>query len=340
MKLLVTGGCGYIGSHTVIDLVEEGFDVISIDNFSNSHEDVADALSELSGKTIKNYAIDLCDLEATRKVFQTEGKIDGVIHFAAFKYVDESVQQPLKYYRNNLESLLNILSCCQEFKVKHFVFSSSCSVYGNAEELPVDENCPLAPAESPYAETKVIGEHIIQDFVKAFDLKASLLRYFNPVGSHPSGLIGERAKRPAPNLIPRITSTLKGQYKEFIIAGKDYPTPDGTCVRDYIHVCDIAHAHTLAFKWLTEQKENALCEVFNLGSGNGVSVLELVEAFQDANQVILNYSFGPRRSGDVVAIYADNRKAKEILHWEAKHSLKEMMQSAWEWDKKINTTTK
>ncbi len=337
MKILVTGGCGYIGSHTVIDLIEEGFEVVSIDNFSNSHESVQNVLSSMSQRAFKNYAIDLCNLESTKQVFEKEGKIDGVIHFAAFKYVDESVRQPLKYYQNNLNSLLNILACCKEFKVKQFVFSSSCSVYGNAKLLPVDEQCPLAEAESPYAQTKVIGEQIIQDFVKAHQSKATLLRYFNPVGAHPSGLIGEQAKQGAPNIFPRLTATLRGKYEEFVIAGNDYPTPDGTCVRDYIHVCDIAHAHTLAFKWLSQQKEDSLCEVFNLGSGNGVSVLELVKAFQEANNLKLNYSFGPRRAGDVIAIYADNRKAKELLKWEAAKSLNEMMQSAWEWDKKIHT---
>tara|TARA_B100001093_G_scaffold409264_1_gene398251 strand:+ start:5768 stop:6781 length:1014 start_codon:yes stop_codon:yes gene_type:complete len=336
MKILITGGCGYIGSHTIINLITNGFEVVSIDNFSNSYASVLDGIESITGVKVKNYAVDLCDLKATQAIFTQENEIGGVIHFAALKYVDESVQKPLKYYTNNLVSLSNVLECCKEFNILNFVFSSSCSVYGNAENLPVDENCPLAKAESPYAQTKVIGEQIVQDYVAAYGGKASLLRYFNPAGAHPSGLIGEQAKRNGPNLVPRITGTLLGLHDKFIIAGNDYPTRDGTCIRDYIHVCDIAHAHTLALRWLIEQGDSNLCEVFNLGSGEGVSVLELVNAFEEATSLKINYRTGDRRPGDVIAIYADNKKAKSVLKWRVKYSLKEMMRSAWDWEKKIH----
>lgn len=336
MKILITGGCGYIGSHTIVDLIETGYEIVSIDNLSNSFENVLSNIQTITGVKVKNYAIDLCDLNATDKVFKEEGDIAGVIHFAAKKYVNESVQEPLIYYHNNLESLHNILFCCNKYKVANFVFSSSCSVYGNATKLPVDENCPLAVPESPYAYTKVIGEQIIKDFVKVSKVKASLLRYFNPAGAHASGFIGEQPKQEALNIVPRITGTALGNYPNFGIAGSDYPTKDGTCVRDYIHVSDIAHAHTLAISWLNKQPQNNLCEVFNLGTGNGVSVLEMVKAFEKVTNQNLNYTFEARRAGDVVAIYADNSKATSILGWETKHSLEDMMHSAWEWDQKIS----
>lgn len=333
-KILVTGACGYIGSHTLVDLIENDFEVISIDNFSNSYEDALAGVEKITGRKIKNYNVDLCDFLATKKVFEAEKNISGVIHFAAKKYVNESVEKPLEYYHNNLQSLINILQCCKEFNVENFVFSSSCSVYGNAEKLPVDENCPLAQPESPYANTKVIGEQIIKDFTSQSNFKATLLRYFNPTGAHLSGLIGEKPKQEPQNIVPRITGTALGKYNNFAICGNDYNTKDGTCVRDYIHVSDIAHAHTLAIQWLLNQEKKSLCEIFNLGTGTGISVLEMVEAFEKANNLKLNYSFEPRRIGDVVAIYADNTKAKNVLNWHCKHSLEQMMQTAWEWDNK------
>lgn len=335
-KILVTGGCGYIGSHTLVALIESGYQVVSIDNLSNSFEETLLGVERITGALVKNYLVDLCDLNATRKVFDLEKDIIGVIHFAAKKYVNESVEQPLMYYHNNLESLVNILTCCKEFGVQNFVFSSSCSVYGNVEKLPVDESCALAIPESPYAQTKVIGEQIIQDFVKVNKLKASLLRYFNPAGAHQTSFIGEQPKQEALNIVPRITGTALGKYNSFQVAGHDYPTKDGTCVRDYIHVSDIAQAHTLALDWLIQQVDNSLCEVFNLGTGDGVSVLEMIKAFENANELKLNYSLEERRAGDVVAIYADNTKAKNILNWHPQHSLEEMMRSAWEWDKNRN----
>jgi UDP-glucose 4-epimerase len=334
MKILVTGASGYIGSHTLVDLIENGFEVVSVDNFSNSFPEALLGVEQITGKSFPHYTIDLCNKSLLEEVFEKEQNISGIIHFAAKKYVPESIEKPNLYYHNNIESLVNILDCCKKFDVQYFVFSSSCSVYGNIQHLPVDETCSFSKAESPYAFTKVIGERMIQDMAQAMNLKASLLRYFNPAGAHPSALIGEKPRQESLNIVPRITGAMKGEFPYFGIAGNDYPTQDGTCVRDYIHVCDIAHAHTLALKWLKAQNENTLVEVFNLGTGEGVSVLEMVKAFEKANDVRLNYKFEPRRLGDVVSIYADNRKAKNILGWEAKYSLEDMMRSAWQWDQK------
>ncbi|MGB1247302.1 MAG: UDP-glucose 4-epimerase GalE [Chitinophagales bacterium] len=334
-KILVTGGAGYIGSHTIVDLVENGFDVISIDNFSNSFPSSIENVSTVLERKIKNYNIDLCDLETVEKVFEENSDIVGIIHFAAFKYVNESVEQPLKYYHNNLTSLNNVLTCCEKYNVRHFVFSSSCSVYGNAAKLPVTEQTPLAKAESPYAQTKVIGEQIIGDFLAQYPLKSTLLRYFNPVGAHPSGKIGENPKGIAQNLLPRITGTALGKYEQFVICGSDYETRDGTCIRDYIHVSDIAHAHTLALQWLISQDDKT-CEVFNIGSGNGVTVKEMVNSFESVSGEKLNYIMGERRHGDVVAIYADNTKANTTLGWKCQFTLDSMMSTAWQWDKSLH----
>lgn len=332
-KILVTGGCGYIGSHTIVDLVENGFEVISIDNFSNSKPNVLEGINQTLGKSITNVEIDLCDKKSLTNFFNQHQNIDGIIHFAAFKYVNESVEKPLKYYHNNLVSLMNLLEACEKYNIKHFVFSSSCSVYGNAIKLPVDESAPLVKPESPYANTKVIGEQIIRDFAKVFPLKITLLRYFNPVGSHPKGNIGENPEGLPQNIIPRLTGTALGKFDEFVVAGSDYNTKDGSCIRDYIHVSDIAHAHTLALQWLFNQPKN-ICEVFNLGTGKGTSVLELINAFETSTGVKLNYTMGERRAGDVEAIYADNEKSEHILGWKTKYSLNEMMKSALDWERK------
>lgn len=333
-KIIVTGGCGYIGSHTLVSLIESGFDVVSIDNLSNSYETALDGVYKITGKKVNNYNIDLCNKEATLNVFEQHKDAVGVIHFAAKKYVNESVEKPLLYYRNNIDSLANVLEACQKFGVNNFVFSSSCSVYGNAEKLPVDENCPLAKPESPYANTKVIGEQIVNDVVGVSDIKATLLRYFNPAGAHQSGCIGEKPRVQPQNIVPRITGTALGKYEKFSVAGTDYPTRDGTCIRDYIHVSDIANAHVQALNCLLNQQEQTEAEVFNLGTGNGVSVLEMIKAFEKANELKLNYTLEARRSGDVVAIYADNTKAKNILNWNPKITVEQMMKSAYEWDKK------
>ena len=334
-KILVTGGCGYIGSHTVVDLLDNGFEVVSIDSNIRSRPTTTALIESITGNKIKNYAVDLCDMQATRKVFEQEGKIDGIIHFAALKSVPESVNKPLLYFKNNLDSLLNLLELSAEFGIKDFVFSSSCSVYGNTTELPVTEETPLGAAESPYARTKQMGEDMIRDFSKISDTRFILLRYFNPVGAHESGRLGEDSTDVTTAVVPRITGTAIGKFKEFTVLGNDYPTRDGTCVRDYIHVMDIANAHTKALQYLIEGKNKSNCEVFNLGTGDGVTVLEAIQSFEKVSGVKLNWKFGPRRAGDVVAIYANNSKAKTVLGWEIKRDLDTMLRTAWVWEKHL-----
>ena len=268
-------------------------------------------------------------------MFQENEGIAGVIHFAAYKSVGESVSKPLDYYENNLYSLINILKCVKEFKVPHFVFSSSCTVYGNPDSIPVTEQSPIKKAESPYGATKQMGEEIINDFVKVEQSTAALLRYFNPVGAHPSILIGELPLGRPQNLVPAITQTAIGKLPQMQVFGSDYDTKDGSCVRDFIHVCDIAHAHTLAVEYLINQKNKTRCDIFNLGSGNGVTVLEAIHAFEKISGLQLNYRIGPRREGDVIAIYANNQFAKDALQWVVKYNLEEMMRTAWKWELKI-----
>jgi UDP-glucose 4-epimerase len=331
--ILVTGGAGYIGSHTIVDLIEHGFDVISIDNFSNSNEQVFEGIKQIINKDIINYNIDLTNLDATRNVFIQHPEIAGIIHFAAFKAVGESVEKPLLYYHNNMNSLINILKCVDEFNIQHFVFSSSCTVYGNPDESCVTEQTPQKPAESPYGYTKQIGERFIEDFIKINPNKKSiLLRYFNPVGAHASALIGELPIGKPMNLVPAITQTAIGKLPKMLVYGNDYNTRDGSCVRDYIHVCDIARAHTLAIEYLLNNKNTSNLEVFNLGTGNGVTVLEAINSFEQVNHVKLNYEIGPRRPGDVVAIYANNNLAKEKLGWQTEYNINDMMKSAWQWE--------
>jgi UDP-glucose 4-epimerase len=334
-KVLVTGGCGFIGSHTIVDLIDNGFDVISVDNFHNSDPSVLDGIKSITGKRVRNYGIDLCDLEKTRRIFIENPGIKGIIHFAALKSVGESVEQPLLYYRNNLNSLLNILTCMEEFKVNHLIFSSSCSVYGNAKELPVTEATARQEAESPYARTKQIGEDILKDFA-LMNPKANLvaLRYFNPAGAHESACIGESPSNVANNLVPVITETAIGKRTEVVIFGDDYDTRDGSCIRDYIHVMDLARAHVLALQYTMQHRNDENYELFNLGIGEGVSVLEAVHAFENANGVKLRYRIGQRRPGDVVAIYANNDKAKTRLGWQPTRGIESIMRSAWEWEKK------
>lgn len=331
-KILVTGGGGYIGVHTIVDLAQNGYEVISVDNNSRSNPAILAGAEKILGKKIKNYVTDLCNLADTQVIFEENKDIVGIIHFAAYKAVGESVEKPLMYFENNLFSLINILKCAQQFNVPHFVFSSSCTVYGNPDAIPVTEETPQKPAESPYGATKQMGEVIVNNSIQHTGINAILLRYFNPVGAHPSILIGEvPLGRPA-NLVPAITQTAIGKLPTMQIYGSDYPTRDGSCVRDYIHVCDIAHAHTLALDFLIEKKNTAQCEVFNLGTGNGYTVMEVINAFEKVSGVKLNYSMGPRRSGDVVAIYANNNKATTALGWEPKLGLDEMMDSAWKWE--------
>lgn len=334
-KILVTGGCGYIGSHTIVDLLDNGFDVFSIDNNLRSKEITVDRIESITGKKIKNYRVDLCNKQDLKKVMAQEGAISGIIHFAALKSVPESVDKPLLYYRNNLDSLINLLELAEEFGIKDFVFSSSCSVYGNAKELPVTEQTPMGEAESPYARTKQMGEDIIRDHAKMARGRFILLRYFNPVGAHESGKLGEDTTDVITAVVPRITGTAIGKFKEFTIFGSDYDTRDGSCIRDYIHVMDIATAHTNALQYLMANRSNAKCEVFNLGTGNGVTVLEAVNSFERVSGEKLNYKMGPRRPGDVVSIYANNSKAVNTLGWQIKRDLDTMMRTAWVWEKKM-----
>lgn len=334
-KILVTGGCGYIGSHTIVDLIENGYEVISVDNNSRSNPAVLKGVEKITGKAVKNYKVDLCNFDDTFAIFQENEDIKGIIHFAAFKAVGESVQKPLMYFENNLTSLINLLKCVQEFNIPWFVFSSSCTVYGDPDEQMVTEETPTKPAASPYGYTKQMGEQILNEFRKASGTQTILLRYFNPVGAHPSALIGELPIGKPQNLVPAITQTAIGKLPKMVVFGDDYPTRDGSCVRDYIHVCDIAHAHTLAIQYLEQGKNKSNCEVFNLGTGNGVTVLEAIKAFEKVSGVKLNYEIGPRRPGDIVAIYANNDKAKSVLGWNPKYSLDDMMATAWKWELRL-----
>ncbi len=334
-KILVTGGTGYIGSHTIVDLIENGFDVISIDNFSRSTTIALAGIEKITGKKIKNYTVDLKNFDETRAVFQENTDINGIIHFAAYKAVGESVEEPLRYYENNMFGLINLLKCVQEFSIPNFVFSSSCTVYGNPDVIPVTESSAIKTAESPYGATKQMGEVVIKDFSKVVNTNTILLRYFNPVGAHPSGLIGELPVGKPQNLVPAITQTAIGKLPKMWVHGSDYPTKDGSCVRDYIHVSDIAHAHTLAIQYLMNRKNETKCDVFNLGTGDGVSVLEAIHTFEEVSNVKLNYEIGPRRAGDVVAIYANNDAAVTKLGWKIKYGIKEMMDTAWKWELKL-----
>lgn len=334
-KILVTGGCGYIGSHTIVDLVENGYDVICVDNNARSSAAMLAGVEKIISKKVKNYKVDLCNFDDTHAIFQENPDITGIIHFAAYKAVGESVEKPLMYFENNLTSLINILKCAEEFKVAHFVFSSSCTVYGNPEVIPVTEETPQKPAESPYGATKQMGERIVEDLVKNSSLNAILLRYFNPVGAHPSINIGEMPIGKPANLVPAITQTAIGKLPMMQVFGTDYDTRDGSCLRDFIHVCDIAHAHTLALDYLAAGKNDSACEVFNLGTGDGYTVLEVIAAFEKVSGVKLNYKLGPRRAGDVIAIYANNNKAKTRLGWNPQHDINEMMHTAWKWELKL-----
>ena len=334
-KILVTGGCGYIGSHTITDLLDNGFEVISVDNLCNSNENVLDGIREITGENIQNYTIDLTDIAATRQIFIDHTDIIGIIHFAALKFVGESVEQPIRYFRNNLNSLLNVLACMEEFDVPNLIFSSSCSVYGNTDALPVTEETPLQAAECPYARTKQMGEEIIRDYlVNKTDHKSILLRYFNPAGAHESNLIGESPALSPSNLVPVITETAMGKRDKVTVFGDDYDTRDGSCIRDYIHVMDLANAHTKALQYLLDHKNSDSCEIFNLGIGQGVSVLEAIKAFLASTGQPLNYEIGPRRAGDVEAIYADYSKAAKLLHWQPQRDINDIMKTAWVWEVK------
>ncbi|MFO7672154.1 MAG: UDP-glucose 4-epimerase GalE [Lutibacter sp.] len=329
-KILVTGGLGFIGSHTVVALQQEGFEVVIIDNLSNSTIDVLDKITSITQLKPEYHNIDLRDKTAV-KAFFASNTIDGVIHFAASKAVGESVQIPLEYYENNISSLVYVLQELTANNINNFIFSSSCTVYGQADELPITENAPIKPAESPYGNTKQIGEEIIKDTTKVSDLKAIALRYFNPIGAHESAKIGELPIGIPQNLIPFVTQTAAGIREELSVYGNDYPTPDGTAVRDYIHVVDLAKAHIVALKRLLENKNKATFEVFNLGTGKGNSVLEVIQTFEKVSGKKLNYKFVDRREGDIISAYADTTIANKELGWKAELSLDEALLSAWKW---------
>ena len=334
-KILVTGGLGYIGSHTVVELVNAGYEPVIIDDLSNSQHKILDQLSKIIGFKPKFYQADLCDPLKVANLIAAEPDIEGIIHFAAFKAVGESVQNPLKYYRNNLYSLINLLDAYNGKPVS-FVFSSSCTVYGQPDVLPVTEHAPVKPAESPYGNTKQISEEILKDAVAAKSAqKVIALRYFNPVGAHDSALIGELPIGVPQNLIPYITQTAIGKRQKITVFGDDYNTVDGSCVRDYIHVVDLAKAHVAALK-LMEQESFSGYDVFNLGTGEGSSVLQIIHAFERATGVKLNYEIGPRRGGDVEQVWGDVTKSATELHWQAQLGIDTMMSSAWEWEKYLS----
>jgi UDP-glucose 4-epimerase len=329
-KILVTGGLGYIGSHTVVELQSEGFEVIIIDDLSNTSIEVLDKITLISGIKPAFEQIDLKEKDAVAQFFE-KYKVDGVIHFAASKAVGESVNEPLKYYENNISTLTYVLKAMAANNVHNIIFSSSCTVYGQADELPITENAPTKPAESPYGATKRMGEIILEDTSKVSPLKAIALRYFNPVGAHESAKIGELPLGVPQNLIPFVVQTAAGIRKELSIFGDDYDTVDGTAVRDYIHVVDLAKAHIAALNRLLNDKNKKDCEFFNIGTGKGSSVLEIVNAFEKVNNLKLNYKIVPRRAGDITAAYADTTIANKELNWKTELSLEDALSSAWKW---------
>ncbi|HOB83513.1 MAG TPA: UDP-glucose 4-epimerase GalE [Bacteroidales bacterium] len=335
-RIIVTGGTGYIGSHTAVELINEGYEVILIDNLYNSEKEVTGRIAEITGTTPELEIFDLCDREKLQDCFGRHRNIDAIIHFAAYKAVGESVNKPLEYYRNNLVSLINLLDSMRSFDIPSMVFSSSCTVYGQPEKLPVTEDAPIQPAVSPYGNTKQIGEEIIRDTVFAEEkISAISLRYFNPIGAHPSALIGELPRGIPENLVPYITQTAYGLRDELKVYGNDYDTPDGSCIRDYLHVVDLAKAHVIAVERLIGKRNKKRYEVFNLGTGRGVSVLEAIHAFEKATGIKLRYRITGRRPGDIEKIWADPGLANRELGWKALSTLEECMRTAWEWEKNI-----
>ncbi|MFN5830103.1 MAG: UDP-glucose 4-epimerase GalE [Bacteroidota bacterium] len=335
-RILVTGGTGYIGSHTIVELQAKGFEVVVIDSLQNSHADVLNRVAQISGIKPKFYHFDLCDKIALQHFFEQESNIHAVIHFAALKAVGESVEQPLLYYRNNMLSLINLLEMMQLFNVQHLVFSSSCTVYGQPDSLPVSELAPLKEPESPYGKTKQMAEKLLADVVVASPLKVVSLRYFNPIGAHDSALIGELPIGTPNNLVPMITQTAAGIREKLLVFGNDYNTPDGSCIRDYIHVVDIAKAHAVAIERLIHSHTKSSYEVFNLGTGHGFSVLETIKTFEKVAAQKLNYEITSRRSGDVEQVFADTSLANDELGWKAERNLENMLSTAWNWQKKLS----
>lgn len=335
MKILITGGLGFIGSHTAVELQNEGFDVVIIDDLSNSSLQVLDGITAITGKRPDFEQIDLRDKTAVEGFFAKHNDITGVIHFAASKAVGESVENPLLYYENNISALVYLLQQLQKKGHAQFIFSSSCTVYGQAEKMPITEDAPVQIAASPYGNTKQIGEEIIHDVAKVSGINAILLRYFNPIGAHDSAEIGELPLGVPQNLVPFITQTAIGLREQLSVFGDDYPTPDGTAVRDYIHVVDLAKAHVTALKRLVNSKNTDKVEVFNLGTGKGNSVLEVIKAFEKVSGKTLNYKIVGRREGDITEAYADTRKANDVLGWKAELTLEDALASAWKWEQKI-----
>lgn len=335
MKVLVTGGLGFIGSHTVVELQQKGFEVVIIDDLSNSSIEVLGGIASITGKAPLFEQLDLKDKQKVESFFETHNDIVGVIHFAASKAVGESVEKPLLYYENNLNTLIYMLKSVVQLEAS-FIFSSSCTIYGQADQMPIRENAPTKPAESPYGNTKQIGEEIIKDTCKVHSkLNAISLRYFNPIGAHPSAKIGELPIGVPQNLVPFITQTAAGLRKELSVFGNDYPTPDGTCIRDYIHVVDLAKAHVIALERLINGKNQYNYETFNVGTGKGSSVLEVIKSFEKVSGKVLPYKFAPKREGDVIQAYADTAKANNDLGWKAESTLDDAMDSAWKWEQHI-----
>lgn len=334
-KVLVTGGLGYIGSHTVVSLQQAGYEVLIVDDCSNSSLDVLDGITAITGQQPQFSLLDLRDRVATAAYFEEHQDISGIIHFAASKAVGESVDDPLKYYENNIAGLVYVLQNCVKHSIDNFIFSSSCTVYGEPDNLPIDENAPIKPATSPYGNTKQVGEEVIIESCKAYGLRAIALRYFNPIGAHDSALIGELPTGVPQNLVPFITQTAAGLREELKVFGSDYPTADGSCIRDYIHVVDLAEAHVIALSRLLEGKNQANFEVFNVGTGTGSSVFEVIKAFETVSNQALPYKVVDRRAGDVIAVYADTARATEVLGWQARFSNEEALASAWKWEQHI-----
>ena len=337
MKVLVTGGLGFIGSHTVVELQNEGFEVVIIDNLSNSSQEVLKGIVAITGKTPIFEKMDLREKGAVQNFFKRHGDIAGVIHFAASKAVNESVENPLLYYENNINTLIYILQELQQKPEANFIFSSSCTVYGEAEKMPITEDAPIQAALSPYGNTKQIGEEIINEVCKVSGINSILLRYFNPMGAHPTAEIGELPIGVPQNLIPYLTQTGIGLRQELSVYGDDYPTPDGTCIRDYIHVVDLAKAHVIALQRLINKKNLAKVEIFNLGTGTGSSVLEVINTFEKVSGQKLPYKIVGRREGDIISAYANTDKANEILGWKAQSTLEQALTSAWKWEQKIRS---
>ena len=336
-KILVTGGLGYIGSHTSVELIQQGFEIIIVDDLSNSSIEVLDGIKKITGVSPEFVKLNLRDKKEVNRLFESYPDLSGIIHFAAHKAVGESIDQPLKYYQNNIGSLINLLQAIESKRKRFsFIFSSSCTVYGQADKLPITEKAPIKKAESPYGNTKQIGEEILYDSTRSNRLiNVISLRYFNPIGGHPSIEIGELPKGKPQNLVPFITQTAAGIHKNLNVFGNDYPTLDGTCIRDYIHVVDLAEAHVAGLKRMMADEQNDNFEVFNLGTGKGKSVLEVIKIFEKVSGVNLNFEIVDRRPGDIVEAYADTAKANKVLRWKAKNDLAEALKTAWEWEKKL-----